>query len=122
MVAIGMVMVARPRLLLVDEPLLGLSPSVQQEVVRALQNISREGITILVAEQFARPLLPVVGRGYIIESGGLVVAGSRDELLQNPEVRAGYFGVEAVPGWRNNSTPWTRPSATPRPAMPTSQP
>ena len=96
MVALGMVMVARPRLLLIDEPLLGLSPAIRREVVRGLEAIRRRGVTVLVAEQFARPLLPVIDRGYVVESGGLVTAGSREALLDNPEVRAAYFGAGAL--------------------------
>ncbi len=93
MVAIGMALVARPRLLLLDEPLLGLSPLMQTEVVRGIREISRNGTTILVSEQYARPVLPIVDRGYVIENGALVVSGTGAELLDNPEVRSAYFGV-----------------------------
>jgi branched-chain amino acid transport system ATP-binding protein len=93
MVAIGMALVARPRLLLLDEPLLGLSPLMQSEVVRGIREISRRGTTILVSEQYARPVLPIVDRGYVIENGSLVVSGTGVELLDNPEVKSAYFGV-----------------------------
>ncbi len=93
MVAIGMALVARPKLLLMDEPLLGLSPAMQQEVVRAVREIRREGVTILLAEQYARPVMPVIDRGYIIENGTLIVSGTGRELMDNPEVKAAYFGV-----------------------------
>ena len=93
MVAIGMALVARPRLLLMDEPLLGLSPLMQAEVVRAARAISRRGVTILVSEQYARPVLPIVDRGYVIENGSLVVSGTGEELMRNPEVKSAYFGV-----------------------------
>jgi branched-chain amino acid transport system ATP-binding protein len=93
MVAIGMALVARPRLLLLDEPLLGLSPHMQAEVVRAAREISRRGLTILVSEQYARPILPIIDRGYIIENGALVVSGTGAELMDNPEVRSAYFGA-----------------------------
>jgi branched-chain amino acid transport system ATP-binding protein len=93
MVAIGMALVARPRLLLMDEPLLGLSPLMQAEVVRAARAISRRGVTILIAEQYARPIMPIIDRGYVIENGALVVSGTGAELMQNPEVKSAYFGV-----------------------------
>ena len=93
MVAIGMALVARPRFLLVDEPLLGLSPAMQRELVRGLSEIRRHGVAVLVAEQFARPLMPIIDRGYVIENGGLVTQGTREELTTNPEVRAAYLGA-----------------------------
>jgi branched-chain amino acid transport system ATP-binding protein len=94
MLAIGMALVARPRLLLLDEPLLGLAPAVQRDVVRAIRAIRDDaGITLLVAEQFARPVLPVIDRGYVIENGMLALTGSGRALMDNPEVRAAYFGV-----------------------------
>jgi branched-chain amino acid transport system ATP-binding protein len=95
MVALGMALMARPGLLLLDEPLLGLSPAIQAEVVRVLREIRHQGMTILVTEQYARPLFPVIDRAYVIESGSSVVAGSRDELLEHPEVRSAYFGTYA---------------------------
>jgi branched-chain amino acid transport system ATP-binding protein len=92
MVAIGMALVARPRLLLLDEPLLGLSPHMQGEVVRAAREISRRGVTIVLSEQYARPILPIIDRGYVIENGNLVVGGTGAELMDNPEVKSAYFG------------------------------
>lgn len=97
MVAIGIALMARPTLLLLDEPLLGLSPRMQAEVVRGAREISRRGVTILVAEQYARPIMPIIHRGYVIENGTLVTSGTGAELLANPEVRSAYFGVE-TPG------------------------
>jgi branched-chain amino acid transport system ATP-binding protein len=93
MLAIGMALMCRPRLLLMDEPLLGLSPALQQDLIRAIQQIRGEQVTILVAEQFARPLLPIIDRGYVIENGTLVLTGTGSELMENPEVKAAYFGV-----------------------------
>ncbi len=92
MVAIGMALVARPRLLLLDEPLLGLSPHMQSEVVRAAREISHRGVTIVIAEQYARPIMPIIDRGYVIENGNLVVSGTGAELMDNPEVKSAYFG------------------------------
>ena len=93
MLAISMALVAKPRLLLMDEPLLGLSPALQADLARAVRDIRQEGITVLVTEQFARPILPIIDRGYVIENGMLILGGTRQELADNPEVRASYLGV-----------------------------
>jgi branched-chain amino acid transport system ATP-binding protein len=94
MLVIGCALVAQPKVLLLDEPLLGLSPALQQELMKSIRAIREErGVTIVVTEQFARPLLPVIDRGYVIENGTFVMAGSRQELMDNPEVIAAYFGV-----------------------------
>ncbi|MGB9628919.1 MAG: ABC transporter ATP-binding protein [Thermodesulfobacteriota bacterium] len=93
MLAIGMSLVASPKLLLMDEPLLGLSPVMQTEVVRALEKILKEGITILLTEQYAKPIMPIIHRGYIVENGTLVFAGTREELNENPEVKSAYLGT-----------------------------
>ncbi|HVP81322.1 MAG TPA: ABC transporter ATP-binding protein [Thermodesulfobacteriota bacterium] len=93
MLAIGMTLMTRPRLLLMDEPLLGLSPLLQKDLTRAIKQIRGEGVTLLVTEQFARPLLPIIDRGYVIENGTLVLFGTGQELMDNPEVKAAYFGI-----------------------------
>jgi len=94
MLAIGMALVVKPRLLLLDEPLLGLSPVMQTTLVDAIKIIRDEtGLAIVIAEQFARPILPMIDHGYIIENGMLTMDGSGPELMDNPEVKAAYFGV-----------------------------
>ena len=94
MLAIGMALILKPALLLLDEPLLGLSPMMQTMLVDAIKSLKEEsGITILITEQFARPLLPFIDRGYIIENGMLALAGTGKELMDNPEVKSAYFGV-----------------------------
>ena len=94
MLMIGMALIAQPRLLLLDEPLLGLAPALQVDLMRAVKRIrDTMGVTILVTEQFARPLLPIIDRGYVVENGMLCMAGTRDELMNNPEVVSAYFGV-----------------------------
>jgi len=93
MLAIGIALVAKPRLLLMDEPLLGLSPMLQADLARAMKDIREERITVLVTEQFARTLLPVIDRGYVIENGMLVFTGTRKELYDNPEVKSSYLGI-----------------------------
>ena len=94
MLSIGMAIIARPKLLLLDEPLLGLSPLIQRHMVETIIKIRDDtGITILVTEQFARPLLPWLDFAYVIENGILTLSGKGPELLENPEVRTAYFGV-----------------------------
>lgn len=93
MLAIGRSLMAKPSLLLLDEPLLGLAPTLQLRVIDAIRNINQSGIAVLVADQYARPLLPIIHRGYVIESGSITVAGSGKELMDNPHVRAAYFGI-----------------------------
>lgn len=94
MLAIGMALIVKPVLLLLDEPLLGLSPYMQSGLISAIKNLrSESGITILITEQFARPVLPMIDRGYIIENGMLTLTGTGAELMDNPEVKAAYFGV-----------------------------
>lgn len=94
MLAIGMALVARPDLLLLDEPLLGLSPMLQQSLMEAIVTLNRDsGITVVLSEQFARPVLPVIKRGYVLENGMLSLHGSGEELMDNPEIKAAYFGI-----------------------------
>ncbi len=93
MIAIGMALAANPKLLLMDEPLLGLSPTAQDQVVQALSAIQKLGLTILLTEQYARPIMPYITYGYIIENGSMIMSGTRDELMQNEEVLSAYFGV-----------------------------
>jgi branched-chain amino acid transport system ATP-binding protein len=94
MVAIGRALMAQPKMLLLDEPLLGLSPVYQKKVVEAIVAIRNEtNTTVIVAEQHARPFLPVIDYGYIIENGSTVLGGEKEELLDNPDVKAAYFGV-----------------------------
>jgi len=94
MLAIGRALMAQPKLLLLDEPLLGLSPLMQVVLVRATKEIRDEkGISIIITEQYARPVLPIVDYAFILENGAAVLEGSRDELMNNPDVRSAYFGI-----------------------------
>jgi branched-chain amino acid transport system ATP-binding protein len=94
MLAIGRALMAQPKLLLLDEPLLGLSPLIQAVLVRATREIRDEmGISIIVTEQYARPVLPIVDYAFILENGAAVLEGTRDELMGNPDVRSAYFGI-----------------------------
>jgi branched-chain amino acid transport system ATP-binding protein len=94
MLAIGMAMMVGPKLLLLDEPLLGLSPAMQSQVVGAIKDVRRHtGVTLVIAEQFARPLLPWLDFAYVIENGMLTLTGPGPELMDNPEIKSAYFGV-----------------------------
>jgi len=94
MLAIGRALMAQPKLLLLDEPLLGLAPSIEIRLARAVKAINQEtGITIVVSEQYARPILPIVDYAYVLENGGLVAEGTGSELLENPDVKEAYFGM-----------------------------
>jgi len=93
MLAIGRALMAKPDLLLLDEPLLGLAPALQLKVIEAIRTIGQLGITVLVADQYARPLLPIIDRGYVIESGSIAVTGTAKDLMDNPHVRSAYFGM-----------------------------
>lgn len=95
MLAVGIALMANPKILLLDEPLLGLSPLIQLALVEAIETVRKDaGITVLVTEQFARPLIPIIDRGYILENGMLAFEGSNQDLYENPDVRSAYFGVD----------------------------
>ena len=94
MLAIGRALMAKPRVLLLDEPLLGLSPAYQKIVVNGAKAIrDAKGITIIITEQYARPVIPIIDYGYILENGSNVLSGTKEELMDNPDVKSAYFGV-----------------------------
>ena len=94
MLAIGRALMAQPKLLLLDEPLLGLSPLIQAGLVRATREIRDEKkISIIVTEQYARPVLPIVDYAFILENGAAVLEGNQEEMMNNPDVRSAYFGI-----------------------------
>jgi len=94
MLALGRSLMAQPKILLLDEPLLGLSPAIQYLLAKSIKEIRRErGVSIIVAEQYARPILPIIDYGYILENGSAVLEGTRQELLDNPDVKSAYFGA-----------------------------
>ena len=93
MVAIGRALMARPRLLLLDEPSLGLSPLIVNEMFSAIQRVNREGTSVLLVEQNVSMALRVAHRAYVLEEGRMVVDGTPDELMQRDEIRRVYLGV-----------------------------
>jgi branched-chain amino acid transport system ATP-binding protein len=92
MVAVARGLMAKPRLLLLDEPSLGLAPVIVQKVFAIIGEIRRRGTTVLLVEQNARMALSVADRGYVLETGRLAVSGSPAQLWSNDEVRAAYLG------------------------------
>jgi branched-chain amino acid transport system ATP-binding protein len=96
MLAIGRALVARPRLLLLDEPSLGLAPKFITRIFMTLRELQKEGKTILLVEQNARQALQVADRGYVMERGRIVLRGSGQELLNMPEVQRTYLGQHAA--------------------------
>ena len=96
MLAIGRALVARPRLLLLDEPSLGLAPKIVTRIFHTLRELKNEGKTILLIEQNARQALQVADYGYDIERGRIVVAGSGQDLMSMPEVQRTYLGQSAA--------------------------
>jgi branched-chain amino acid transport system ATP-binding protein len=95
MLAIGRALVQRPELLLLDEPSMGLSPLLVEEIFRMIAQINRAGTTILLVEQNASMALSVAGRAYVLETGEIVLSGKSSELRENPKVREAYLGEEA---------------------------
>jgi branched-chain amino acid transport system ATP-binding protein len=93
MLAISRALMSRPRLLLLDEPSLGLAPQFVQTIFTIIQKLGREGVTILLVEQNACQALKISDRGYVVETGKIVLEGSGAELLVNPEVREAYLGA-----------------------------
>jgi len=96
MLAMGRAMMSRPKLLLLDEPSMGLAPLMVQKVFGTVLAIAKEGVTILLIEQNAKLALEVSRRGYVMESGEITISGSARELLSDPKVRAAYLGEAAA--------------------------
>ncbi len=92
MLAIGRAMMSRPRLLLLDEPSMGLAPLMVQKIFEVIDAISKDGVTILLVEQNAKLALQAAARGYVMESGEIVLADAADVLLASTQVRQAYLG------------------------------
>jgi len=99
MLAISRALMARPRLIVLDEPSMGLAPLVVKEIFRIVQELRREGRTILLIEQNARAALQIADRGYVLETGKLVLQGEGAMLLEHREVQRAYLGKGAKQIW-----------------------
>jgi branched-chain amino acid transport system ATP-binding protein len=92
MLAIGRALMSRPKLLMLDEPSLGLAPNLVQEIFRTIESINREGTTVLLVEQNAHMALRVAHRGYVLETGEVALSDRAENLLRNEAVRSAYLG------------------------------
>ena len=93
MLALGRALMSRPRLLMLDEPSLGLAPLIVQEIFRILQDLKRSGVSILLVEQNARAALQVADYGYVLETGSVALEGPAHELEQDPRIAETYLGL-----------------------------
>ncbi len=93
MVAIGRGLMARPKLLMLDEPSLGLAPLLVKDIFSTIERIAEQGTTVLLVEQDVRHSLSMSDRGYVLEHGRVVMEGSGQELLDNPHIRKAYLGI-----------------------------
>jgi branched-chain amino acid transport system ATP-binding protein len=100
MLAIARALMTRPRLLLLDEPSLGLSPRLAREIFAVIARLSAEGATILLVEQNARRALALASRAYVLETGRVVVSGPARQLAADPRIRAAYLGLAEPTGPR----------------------
>jgi branched-chain amino acid transport system ATP-binding protein len=94
MLAIGRALMGKPRLLLLDEPSMGLAPIIVQQIFRIIREINESGVTVLLVEQNAAQALTLADRGYVLQTGELVLEGTGAELLADPRIRAAYLGEE----------------------------
>lgn len=92
MLAIGRGLMSSPRLLLLDEPSLGLSPILVTRIFKAIREINKQGVTVLLVEQNARAALRLSSRGYVLEAGSVAIEGTGADLLESPEVKRAYLG------------------------------
>jgi len=95
MLAIARALMPRPRLLLLDEPSLGLAPMLAREIFRVIKAINASGVPVLLVEQNARAALRLADRGYVLETGCIVVSGTSGELMAAPRVRSAYLGIRS---------------------------
>jgi branched-chain amino acid transport system ATP-binding protein len=92
MLAIGRALMAKPRLLLLDEPSMGLAPVLVEQIFETVQTINHQGVTVLLVEQNAAMALSIAARGYVLETGHIALEGRASDLAENPDVRRAYLG------------------------------
>lgn len=93
MLAMGRALLAKPKLLLLDEPSMGLAPIMVEQIFQVVQDVSRQGVTVLLVEQNAHRALELADRAYVLDSGEMVLSGPAAELLRDPQVQAAYLGA-----------------------------
>lgn len=93
MLSIARALMSMPKLLLLDEPSFGLAPKIVRELFKTIQQINREGTTILLVEQNVREALAIADRAYVLENGSIVLEGTSDEIANNPMVKKAYLGI-----------------------------
>ena len=94
MLAIARALMSRPKLLMLDEPSMGLAPLMVEKIFSVIQEIHRQGMTLLMVEQNARKALQIAQRAYVLETGKIVLQGLAKDLLHNPQVQHAYLGIE----------------------------
>lgn len=92
MLAMGRALMSKPKIMLLDEPSMGLSPLLVKEIFDIIKNINNQGVTILLVEQNAKMALSIANKAFVLESGKIVLSGTGDELLNSPEVKKSYLG------------------------------
>jgi branched-chain amino acid transport system ATP-binding protein len=94
MLAIGRALMSKPRFLMMDEPFMGIAPIIVNEIIETIKKLKARGITMLLVEQNAKAALNIADRGYVIETGQIVIEGSSEELLNNQDVQRAYLGKD----------------------------
>ncbi len=92
MLAVGRAMMSRPKLLLLDEPSLGLAPLIVKKIFEVIARLNSEGVTLLLVEQNARMALKLANRGYVLETGTIIISGKASDLLEDERVKSAYLG------------------------------
>jgi branched-chain amino acid transport system ATP-binding protein len=93
MLAVGRALMSKPKLLMMDEPSLGLAPLIVKSIFEIIQNINKLGVTILLIEQNAKAALEIADYGYVMETGNIVLEGTGSDLLNNDDVKKAYLGI-----------------------------
>jgi len=99
MLSIGRALMAKPKLLLLDEPSMGLAPLIVKDIMNTVSELRRSGVTILMVEQNARASLTISDRGYVLETGRVVLQGPSDELMNDSDVKRAYLGKDYKTFW-----------------------
>ena len=94
MLAIGRALMCKPKMLLLDEPSMGLSPLLVKEIFKIIRDVNRNGVTVLLVEQNAKMALEIANRAYVLETGSIKMEGEATELANNIEVRKAYLGAQ----------------------------